>query len=213
MTGYLDGLLRGTAAGRLRAGLAAMVVGGAVYGAVMGCFGGFSGDRPVQVLYSAVKVPLLLVVTMALAVPSFFVLNSLLGLRADFGEAARAVAGAQAAVAVGLAALAPYTAVWYFTSGDYAEALLFNAVMFGLASWAAQWVLRRRYAPLVARDRRHRIALRAWLGVYAFVGIQMGWVLRPFVGDPARPVTFFRQGAWGNAYVEVAEIVWRVVSR
>ena len=29
--------------------------------------------------------------------------------------------------------------------------------------------------------------LRAWLGVYAFVGIQMGWVLRPFVGQPDRP--------------------------
>ena len=27
--------------------------------------------------------------------------------------------------------------------------------------------------------------LRTWLVIYVFVGIQMGWVLRPFIGDPA----------------------------
>ena len=26
--------------------------------------------------------------------------------------------------------------------------------------------------------------LRTWLVIYVFVGIQMGWVLRPFVGSP-----------------------------
>ena len=211
MTPLLDGLLRGTGRVRLVPGLLTIAAGGAAYGAVMGCFGGLGGDRPWQVVYSAVKVPLLLLVTTALAVPSFFVLNSLLGLRADFRAAARAVASAQAAVAVVLAALAPYTAVWYASTTDYDEALAFNAVQFAAASVAAQWVLRRRYAPLVARNRRHRIAVRAWLGLYAFVGIQMGWVLRPFVGQPGRPVTFFREGAWGNAYVTVADILWRAV--
>jgi len=31
----------------------------------------------------------------------------------------------------------------------------------------------------------------------------MGWVLRPFIGDPAKPTAYFREGAWGNAYIEV----------
>ena len=53
--------------------------------------------------------------------------------------------------------------------------------------------------------------LRLWVGVYAFVGIQMGWVLRPFVGDVNAPTTFFRESAWGNAYVVVAETVWKAV--
>lgn len=212
----IDGVLRGaTGAGRVGpvAGLAVVAAGGAAYGAVMGGFGGLSGDRPLQILYSAAKVPLLLLVTTGLALPSFFVLNSLLGLRADFRPAARAVGEAQAAVAVLLAALAPYTALWYASTGDYAEALLFNALVFGVASTAAQWALRRRYAPLVARDRRHRLMLRAWLGVYAFVGIQMGWVLRPFIGHPGRPATFFRENAWGNAYVAVLEAAWSAAMR
>ena len=47
--------------------------------------------------------------------------------------------------------------------------------------------------------------------VFAFVGIQMGWVLRPFIGHPRGRTTFFREGAWGNAYVEVAKMVRQVV--
>jgi hypothetical protein len=83
--------------------------------------------------------------------------------------------------------------------------------MFAAASIAAQWVLRRRYAPLIARNPRHRVMVRTWLLLYAFVGIQMGWVLRPFLGQPGRPVTFFREDAWGNAYVVIVETVWMVV--
>jgi hypothetical protein len=64
-----------------------------------------------------------------------------------------------------------------------------------------------------ARNRRHRVLLRTWLVVYAFVGIQMGWVLRPFVGAPGMPVQFFREEAWGNAYVIVARMIWDVITR
>jgi hypothetical protein len=54
--------------------------------------------------------------------------------------------------------------------------------------------------------------LRAWLVLYAFVGIQMGWVLRPFIGDPFGPVEFFRRGAWDNAYVIVARMIWEQIA-
>lgn len=217
---YVDGVLR-QATGPQRSalsigfvrGMALVTLGGAFYGFVMGAFGGFSDDGPLQMTYSAVKVPLLIVVTAALALPSFFVLNSLLGLRSDFAEVLRALAVTQTAVAVILACLAPYTALWYASTRNYQEATLFNAAMFAIASLAAQWVLRRRYGPLIARNARHRIMLRVWLGMYAFVGIQMGWVLRPFIGQPGRPVTFFREDAWSNAYVLIIQMVWQVLSR
>jgi hypothetical protein len=85
--------------------------------------------------------------------------------------------------------------------------------MFAVASFAAQLLLRRWYRPLVARNSRHRVLLRSWLVIYAFVGIQMGWVLRPFVGHPDAPTRFFRYGsAWGNAYEHVAETLWKAVA-
>ena len=45
---------------------------------------GFDGPRVWQVVYSAVKVPFLLFTTFLLSLPSFFVVNTLLGLRPDF---------------------------------------------------------------------------------------------------------------------------------
>ena len=191
--------------------LALIAVFGVFYGAVMGTFGGVRGERALQLVYSGVKVPLLLLVTFALSLPSFFVLNTLLGVRADFGESLRALVATQAVLTIVLASFAPFTALWYASSGSYRPAILFNAAMFGAASVAAQGLLRRWYAPLVARNPRHRVLLRVWLVIYAFVGVQMAWVLRPFVGDPNSPTRFFRPGAWGNAYVEVARMVVEVI--
>jgi len=188
------------------------VVFGAFYGAVMGSFGGWQGDRWLQAVGAAGKVPVLLIATTALALPSFFVLHSLLGLRSDFGRAFRAVLASQAGLTVVLASLAPLTVLWYASSNDYPSAILFNGLMFGAASLGGgQLLLRRAYRPLIARDRRHRLLLRLWLFMFAFVGIQMGWLLRPFVGDPNQPVELFREKTWGNAYEFLARLIWRTL--
>ena len=183
---------------------------GLAYGAVMGTFGGLGGDRPWQVVYSALKVPLLLVATFLLSLPSFFVLNTLLGLRSDFPQVVRALMATQAGLTILLASLAPLTASWYVSSGDYTAAILFNALMFAVASVSAQWSLRRDYRVLIARSPRHRSLLWTWIVIYAFVGIQMGWTLRPFVGDPASRVQFFREEGWSNAYVTVLKMIRKV---
>lgn len=33
---------------------------------------------------------------------------------------------------------------------------------------------------------------KIWVVVFSLVGAQMGWVLRPFIGDPEKPFSFFR---------------------
>lgn len=192
---------------RLTLLLTVIGAGGAAYGLVMGAYGGVTPDRWPQMLYAAGKVPLLLLATFALGLPSFFVIHSLLGLRDDFGRAVRALLATQAGLTLVLAALAPLTA-WFYAGGPgYRVALLWNAAAFGVASLSAQLLLRRYYRPLIARNPTHRLLLRGWIGLYAFIGIQMGWLLRPFIGSPDRPTTFFRGDAWGNAYLEV----WRIV--
>jgi hypothetical protein len=215
---HVRAILRGPAAdspGRSGVGARAILTlaCGAVYGAAMGTFGGLTGDRPLQILVSAVKVPLLLLATFAISLPSFFVLNTLAGVRADFPAAVRALAGGQAGLTIVLASLAPYTLFWYASVAGYGAALAFNGLMFAIATIAAQGVLRHAYRPLIARDPRHRWLLRAWLIVYGFVGIQMAWVLRPFVGSPDMPVQFFRAESWGNAYVILGRMVWEGLTR
>ncbi len=209
-----DGLLRGdawaTRSSRLVEAILYLagyvVLFGMFYGAVMGTFGGFLGDRLWQIFFSAVKVPLLLFATFLLSLPSFFVLNTLFGLRDDFAQAVRALLATQAGLSIVLASLAPFTALFYASTDRYPSATLFNALMFTVASLGAQWLLRVHYRPLVRRNARHRPLMWGWMAIYAFVGIQMGWILRPFIGAPDLQVQFFREESWGNAYVIVFEI-------
>jgi hypothetical protein len=42
-------------------------------------------------------------------------------------------------------------------------------------------------------SRNVRTVFRIWVLVFGLVGAQMGWVMRPFIGDPSKPFTFFRQ--------------------
>ncbi len=184
---------------------------GMPYGAVMGAFGGIRGERLWLAVYSALKVPLLLLGTSLIAWPSFFVLNTLAGLRRDFARATTALMATQAGLAIVLASLAPLTIVWYASSAGYADAVRFNGTMFAIACVAGQWLLRDHYRVLKERDARHRWMFWIWLAIYVFVAIQMAWVLRPFVGDPSSPVEFLRGDKWGNAYLVVARLIYDAV--
>jgi hypothetical protein len=180
---------------------------GIIYGAVMGSFGGVGGDRFLQLAISGIKVPLLLMITFVLSLPSFFVINTLLGLRADFAFVIRAVMTTQAGLTIILASLAPFTALWYVSTSNYRASILFNMLMFATASIASQKILRRLYRPLTAKNPRHLLSIKIWLFTYSFIAVQMAWVLRPFIGSPSMTPQFFRQEAWSNAYIALARII------
>jgi hypothetical protein len=189
------------------------LLGSVFYGALMGTYGGFGGQLSLlQMLFSALKVPALLLITGALCLPGFFVLNALLGLADDWPQAQRALILTQAILAIVLASLAPFTLLFYASSNHYSAAILWNFLMFAIASITAQNVLGRLYAPLIEKDTRHRAMLRLWLTLYGFIAVQFAYTLRPFVGNPAQPVEFFRNGAWDNAYVVIGKMIWNVIS-
>jgi len=41
----------------------------------------------------------------------------------------------------------------------------------------------------------------------------MAWVLRPFIGDPALPIQFFRPESWGNAFIIIGRMAWSALTR
>jgi hypothetical protein len=41
--------------------------------------------------------------------------------------------------------------------------------------------------------RHTRLVFNCWVILFAVVGTQMGWVMRPFLGNPALPFTWFRE--------------------
>ena len=170
------------------------------YGVVMGTWSG----RAFQVLYSGLKAPILLGGTTLICLPNFYVLGAALGLRDDLEAALRGVLTSQATVGLALASAAPLTGLVYVSGCSYAGATLANGLAFLLATLAGQWTLARHYEPLIRKNRRHIIALIAWVVLYQFVAIQLAWSLRPFIGDPSATTTFLRPESWTNAYVDAA---------
>ena len=83
--------------------------------------------------------------------------------------------------------------------------------MFTVVTALGQVVMFRRYRELTSdpvRGGRHRIMLWLWVVLYMFVGMQMGWMLRPFVGSPGLPAAFFRAEPFTNAYVVILRLVF-----
>ncbi len=184
-----------------------VLIAGAIYGAAMGSWSAGTSERMLLIPYAAAKVPLVVLATTLICLPGYFVLSTVVGLRADFRAAIAAIAAGQAAVTLALSSLAPVVRFVYFSGIGHGQALLLSVAMFTLATCVGYAVMLRRYRPLLAKSRRHRVMLAAWIGMYIFVGIQMGWMLRPFVGTPGMPVTFVRQEPLSNAYVAVGRIV------
>ena len=178
-----------------------------VFGLAMGSFD-VTGDRWLYAVFAAVKMPLMIGVTWGVCLSGFFALCSVLRLRDDLRECLRAIACGQAAVAFALASLAPVLMFAYLSGVDHRWALLLSGGMFAVATVMGQVVMWRRWRTLVARAGRHRLLLAYWLAAYVFVGIQTGWMLRPFVGSEGIAPTFLRGEGFSNAYV----VVWQLVS-
>jgi hypothetical protein len=221
---HIDPLLRGESdihpSGAERSTMSIIGQGGLivlfvmVYGGVMGSWGLFApsgGGQWLVSLYSALKAPLLLLATFLLSLPVLFISYTLAGLRSDLTQVVHHLMETQGVLAIILGGLAPCTLFWYASVSDYQIGVLFNALMFALATLTAPLPMIRHYRRLVSESPRHRHLLRFWLVVYVFIGIQMGWVLRPFIGSPGSEVTFLRWNDLDNAYVTVAEMIWRVV--
>jgi len=53
---------------------------------------------------------------------------------------------------------------------------------------------------------RGRTVFRVWLVIYSIVGAQMGWILRPFIGNPDLDFELFRD-RYSNFFAEVPRLL------
>ncbi|MBC7834864.1 MAG: hypothetical protein H7Y88_07165 [Phycisphaerales bacterium] len=201
-----DALLRGGHVAH-RAALLIILVGAPLYGAAAGTFAFERPERALQVLYSAIKLPILLLLTTALCLPVLFVVATVAGRREAFALIIRAILAGQAAMSISLASLAPFVVFCYVSAITYNTAKFINGVLFAVATIVAHIVLRRQTRELRARDPGVGVLLVAWGLLYVFVGIQLAWTIRPFIGQPGAATTFFRSEPFTNAYVELGRVL------
>jgi hypothetical protein len=164
--------------------LATTAAAGALFGAVVGAHHG-----GVQVLYAALKTPVLLLAPPLLALPAVQGAWRLAGAEAPWRRLSASALVGMARTSLLAAALGP--AVWLlFSSGlDYHAAVLSFAGALALAGLPGLLTVLRALPRPPALPRLTTLgALLVLGGAFA----QTGWLLRPFVARPSAEVTLLR---------------------
>ena len=191
-----------------------------VYGLIMGSQSLFRGNPEGWkfALASAVKLPFLFLLTLAICLPLLYVLNVLIGPRARFGTVLGLLMASVAVTSIVLAACALILGFFMLSTKSYAFIKLLNVFIFALAGGYGVWFLGKGMAELTPAPAQAKpdgargvgTILTWWLITYGIVGTQMAWILRPFVGDPASRFTFFRS-LESNFYVNVVETIGKLL--
>lgn len=183
------------------------VVLAAFYGFVMGSYALTSHDGLKQALASAVKVPCLFLLTLLICLPSLYVVSALLGSSLSVRQLIGILMASFLVTTVLLAAFAPITAFFMLSARDYGFITLLNVIFFAIATGAGVGVIAHAVKTIGSQEQGTYVALlRFWFLTYAFVGTQMAWILRPFIGSPDVPFSFFRD-MQGNFYSTVVRII------
>jgi hypothetical protein len=186
-----------------------IILGAGLYGASMGWW-----RDPQQAVFVAIKFPLIiLLVTLGNALINGM-LAPLLGLNIRFGQSCSAITMSFTVTSAILGAFSPIMAflVWNAprlgskTSSDlaYNFILLAHVSVIGLAGVAGNARLLQLLSLLGGSRRIASRVMFAWLSGNLFLGSQLAWLLRPFIGSPNLPVEFLRRNAFhGNFYEAV----------
>ncbi|KFE70737.1 hypothetical protein [Hyalangium minutum] len=195
-------------------------------GICMGVFSltGSGSLAPMQIIASALKMPALFFLTLVVTFPSLYVFNALVGSRLALYSVLKLLVAAIGIMLTVLASLGPIVAFFAVTTTSYAFMKLLNVAVFTIAGvMGGGFLLRTLHRLNLASDdtpppaspgapralpvepgANVRNLFRIWVVVFALVGAQMAWILRPFIGDPEQPFQWFRP-VTSNFF----EAVWR----
>jgi hypothetical protein len=186
---------------KMQAMLISSVAFFALYGAVMG-----SSHSLWQALSSAAKLPLLFLTTLVVCAPTLYFFNLNFGSNQSLSQNVALMLTTITVTSVLLLSFSPVVTFFLLTTSQYQFFKLLNVGVFTVSGVMGVIFLSRgmqvvSYGGGEGKKARRRVVW-LWIILYAFVGSQMAWTLRPFVGAPGLPFELFRQ-LGGNFYANV----------
>ncbi|NEQ30175.1 MAG: actin-binding WH2 domain-containing protein [Leptolyngbya sp. SIO4C5] len=181
----------------------------AVYGAIIG-----ASSSWLQMLSSAIKLPALYLITLVICLPTLYFFDILFGSALNFRQYMAMVLTAVSVISVLLFSFAPVSLFFLISIQDYAFFLLLNVAIMGLTGIVGIKLfydgMRSLAGVQAAEDQLRNRLLKGWLILYALVGSQLGWTLRPFFGAPNEPFQLFRPEIDGNFYGQVFRMIFQL---
>ena len=211
--GRIDPWVRAPQAGHWVLHLCWIVAGMGCYGAAMGAW-----RDSLQGFYTAVKFPAIILLTTFGNALINFMLAPLLGLNITFRQSVSAILTSASISAAILGAFSPLIAFLVWNAPPlhevtpaahltHAAILLTHVAVIAIAGTGANLRLLQWLTQLGGTTAVARRVLGAWLAGNLFLGAQLSWILRPFVGAPELPVQFLRPDAMhGNFYETVLHL-------
>jgi hypothetical protein len=167
---------------------------------------------PLQALSSALKMPVLFLLTMAFCLPSLYFFSlTLLRTPLSMLQVQTVVLAGISVTAFLLLGLAPISLFFVLTSSNYPFFQLMAVLFVGASAVIGVYFLWRGMTLVdisgqATQRRMGQRILMLWFVLYAFVGTQMTWRLSPFIGRPEDPFYPLKPSR-DNFYVDVVHAV------
>ncbi len=177
----------------------------AIYGAILG-----STSGGLQVLSSAIKLPALYLLTTIICLPTLYFYDIVSGSKYTFKQYLALCFASLAIMSVMLFGLAPVTLFFRISINHYKFLVLLNVAILGISGFIGINFLYQRMIALAEPDsdfaKQRKIVIKSWLVLFAFVGSQLGWTLRPFFGNSQDPFALFRD-LESNFYAHIFKLI------
>lgn len=174
-----------------------------LYGVVMGSYNGF-----MQAIVSGLKVPVLLFMALFICFPAFYVIQYMLGSRMEFRQMITMVLSGFIVLTTIMLSFAPIVIFFMITGNNYSFLKLLHVAIFAFSGiFGMRTMIEALKFSCEKKQVYPKIGLKIfkfWVFVFAFVGMQLAWNLRPFLGDKFQEFELFRARE-GNFYLAVIQ--------
>ncbi len=182
-----------------RTALVTLAVAATAFGAAVGSW---RGGR--QIAFAALKMPLAILGTLAIAAPAFYVLAAIFGRPWALRPVLALVLSAGARFALVLLALTPPLWLTIDFGAPYEIVKVAATLGYGLAGLAGLEVLIRGLGDGPGRS----LTIGLFIAVFLLIGGQNAWVLRPYLGTPGETdVTLFTRKREGGLVVQLLKAI------
>ncbi|MFK8004866.1 MAG: hypothetical protein AB8H03_00785 [Saprospiraceae bacterium] len=169
------------------------------YGLIMGSYNSW-----MQAVSSGAKLTSLLFLTLIICFPSFYIVQLVLGSKVKIKQLAVMMLSGFLMTTTIMLAFAPIVLLFQLSGDNYNFLKFLHVGVFVFSGFfgmrAVLDALRNSFAAQGVYPQIGLSIFRVWVIIFAFVGIQLAWNLRPFVGYKDMPFELFRQNTQGNFY-------------
>jgi hypothetical protein len=187
-----------------------ILTAGLVYGLIMGSYNG-----ALQSFSSGIKLVGLIFLNLAICFPSFYIVQLLLGSKMKLRQLAIIILGGFVMLTTILVAFAPIALFFQLSNSPYAFLQLLHFFVFVFAGiWSMRTIVETLKIACEKKNIYPKIGItifRVWIFILAFVGIQLAWNLRPFIGSRDLPFEIFRQGTQTNIYATLIGAIGKLL--